>query len=589
MQGSSAASGHAKYFAFLSYSHKDAQAAAALSRYIEMFRVPIRLGGKEQQLPKRMFPVFRDRDEFSASSDLGSAIEDALAKSGALIVLCSPAAGQSKWVDEEIRAFRRTGNPKRVFPVLVEGEPSEAFPAALKESEALPSTVDLRRGRATQPDARLRLVAALLGVDYDALKQLETRRARGARLRAAAMVLGLIILAVIFPIALLLHLAAQPRFSDNPIPVTRDTDSYTRLGGGLNDWGPMDLTAGLDGAMWFTEEPVSIGRVVIGRSGQISITEYSVDLTSWVPAREPREGDAQYRRRYYSAQSQHLENGAQGPYGITAGPGGAVWFTIQGYPTDAAGFVGMPGFGVGRIGRATFHDGHVSISEYATPTVDSSPAGIAAGPGGGLWFTEYTADKIGRVTIASHGGVTITEYPVPTRGSGPDGITAGSHDGLWFTERDASQIGHVAVEPGGRIAITEYRTPTSRSQPSGITRGPGDEFWFTEAAASQVGRITIGRDGRVLITEYPTPTNQSQPQRIAMGSDGAAWFTETSANQIGRIDIGSSGRTTITEYRSPTGYSFPLAIAAGPDGAIWFVEENSNRVARVTPGFRFWR
>ncbi|HEY9085568.1 MAG TPA: toll/interleukin-1 receptor domain-containing protein [Candidatus Tyrphobacter sp.] len=95
-----------KYFAFLSYAHNDAAAAAALGRYIETFRVPVRLGGKEQSLPKRMFPVFRDREEFSASSDLGASIQDALANSGALIVLCSPKAAQSWYVVFAVRHAR---------------------------------------------------------------------------------------------------------------------------------------------------------------------------------------------------------------------------------------------------------------------------------------------------------------------------------------------------------------------------------------------------------------------------------------------------------------------------------------------------
>jgi len=47
MQDSSVPAGQMKYFAFLSYAHRDAHAAAALGRYIETFRVPVRLGGKE--------------------------------------------------------------------------------------------------------------------------------------------------------------------------------------------------------------------------------------------------------------------------------------------------------------------------------------------------------------------------------------------------------------------------------------------------------------------------------------------------------------------------------------------------------------
>lgn len=186
MSDALAAPNRPKYFAFLSYAHNDAQKAAALSRYLETFRVPVKLGGKEQQLPKRMYPIFRDRDEFSASSDLGAAIQEALASSGALVVLCSPAAAQSRWVDAEIRTFRKVRTPKRIFAVILDGEPDEAFPAALTEGGIEPLAVDFRQHVDVKRDARLRLVAALLNIEFDALKRREARRKRDAYIRFGA-------------------------------------------------------------------------------------------------------------------------------------------------------------------------------------------------------------------------------------------------------------------------------------------------------------------------------------------------------------------------------------------------------------------
>lgn len=185
----------AKYFAFLSYSHADEKAAARLSRYLETFRVPVRLGGPEQKLPKRMRPIFRDRDEFAASADLGAAINEALASSRSLIVLCSPAAAKSRWVNAEIEMFRRIGDPTRMFAVLLEGEPAESFPAALTEGGIEPLAVDFRPSAHDGRDAWLRLVAALLGIDFDALKQRERIRVRNARLQFAA--LGAVALALV--------------------------------------------------------------------------------------------------------------------------------------------------------------------------------------------------------------------------------------------------------------------------------------------------------------------------------------------------------------------------------------------------------
>src|SRR5438309_4945426 len=68
--------------------------------------------------------------------------------------------------------------------------------------------------------------------------------------------------------------------------------------------------------------------------------------------------------------------------------------------------------------------------ELPIPTVLGGPFGITSGPDGNLWFTEVHGNKIGQVTTQ---GV-FTEFPVPTAGCDPYGIAAGPDGNLWFTE-----------------------------------------------------------------------------------------------------------------------------------------------------------
>jgi len=89
--------GERKYWAFISYSHRDAEWARWLHRSIETYSVPRRLVGRENSssggiLPRRLNPVFRDRDELPGASDLGLKIREALQASRFLIVICSPHA-----------------------------------------------------------------------------------------------------------------------------------------------------------------------------------------------------------------------------------------------------------------------------------------------------------------------------------------------------------------------------------------------------------------------------------------------------------------------------------------------------------------
>ena len=100
-----------RYYAFLSYSHKDKELADWLHRELEKFRVPHSLAGKltaNGVVPRRLTPVFRDQHDLSAGADLGEEIKAALAASQFLVVLCSPTAATSRWTNAEIESFKRT-------------------------------------------------------------------------------------------------------------------------------------------------------------------------------------------------------------------------------------------------------------------------------------------------------------------------------------------------------------------------------------------------------------------------------------------------------------------------------------------------
>ena len=205
-----------KYWAFISYSHADRAWAEWLHHALETYRVPSRLVGSEDRvdkIPSRLIPVFRDRDELATSTDLGDRLRNALAHSRFLLVICSPDAAASRWVNEEIRCFQVLGRSDRVLPLIVAGEPSAAtsglgqspaadcFPSALRfqvdgsgELTALPAVpiaADVRPGNDPRRHALLKLAAGMLGVEYDVLRQRERQRERQrliVRLTAIAVV-----------------------------------------------------------------------------------------------------------------------------------------------------------------------------------------------------------------------------------------------------------------------------------------------------------------------------------------------------------------------------------------------------------------
>jgi streptogramin lyase len=207
-------------------------------------------------------------------------------------------------------------------------------------------------------------------------------------------------------------------------------------------------------------------------------------------------------------------------------------------------------------------------AEFAIPSIDSGPLWIDAGPDGNLWFTEYLAGKIGRITPE---GI-VTEFAIPTPDSKPWGIVAGNDGNLWFTEFGTGKIG--SITPSG--AVTEFTIPSGDGFPNGITVGPDNNLWFTEFSTRRIGRITP--DG--IITEFAIPTANSEPLSIAAGPDGNLWFTEELASKIGRVTPDGS---TFAEFALPSADSYPYGIAAGPDGNLWFTEYMNGTIGRITP------
>jgi len=183
-----------RFAAFISYSHRDMDCARWLHKAIETYRVPRALvdtGGDFGEVPARLRPVFRDEDELAGAAELGPKLHGALAKSNALIVICSPAAARSIWVDKEIRTFRTLNPGAPVFAVITQGTPGskdqECFPAALLHP--LGPDGELDRAQTLEPLApdlqkldrkvvKLKLIAGLLGVDYGSLYDREQRRRR---------------------------------------------------------------------------------------------------------------------------------------------------------------------------------------------------------------------------------------------------------------------------------------------------------------------------------------------------------------------------------------------------------------------------
>lgn len=247
-----------RYAAFISYRHipRDAEVAKRVQRFIETFRLPRGIAqnpsfeeprqhadvnfsaashdthnksdANHRNFASSSWPIpgkplgkcFRDEDELAASHSLPESIQTALAQSRWLVIICSPEALESTWIQREIETFAQLHGRERILCVLAEGSSAESVPPLLKnrllpdtsgalhEMPASPLAADLRNGSNTSQTAELlRVVAAIAGVGYDALRQRE--RARRHRKIAAAVASAAAVLALVGTFAALAHNASQ--------------------------------------------------------------------------------------------------------------------------------------------------------------------------------------------------------------------------------------------------------------------------------------------------------------------------------------------------------------------------------------------
>jgi virginiamycin B lyase len=202
------------------------------------------------------------------------------------------------------------------------------------------------------------------------------------------------------------------------------------------------ITAGPDGAIWFTEqagppdEMYRIGRV----TPDGAVTEYVTGP---------------------------LGSDALAPCAITAGPDGNVWFVRQAVPKSPD--------------RPEEIDRISPSGQITTVASTSAGCGIVTGPDGNLWFVDYAGHAVKRITPSGSIGKVADLSGRPQRmAAGPDGSVwvvearAESHDPDWVA----------AVSPGGEVMEIPWH-----GIPSSISAGPGRTMWVGED--SDVVRLSI--------------------------------------------------------------------------------------------------
>ena len=177
------------YDGFISYSHAaDDLLAPRLQAGLQRFAKP--------WWKRRALRIFRDESSLTANPHLWASIAEAIDDSGWFVLLLSPDAADSEWVNREVEYWVENKDPNRIIPVLTDGDfvyagghvvSDAAPPALLSAFSDEPRWVDLRFARTEEQldlnNASFRAVIAdiaspIRGVPKDELESEEVRQHR---------------------------------------------------------------------------------------------------------------------------------------------------------------------------------------------------------------------------------------------------------------------------------------------------------------------------------------------------------------------------------------------------------------------------
>ena len=204
-----------KHDVFISYSRKNEAFAAKLEQALESYRPP-----KGLKLTQRYLQVFRDKEDFTGG-DYHQSLDRHLKESAKLIVICSPAARQSQYVNDEIRRFAQRRGADQIIPILFSGIPNNeakpgqeaemAFPEALCELMEMPLAINYLGLEASRDkvnkgafsDAWHSTLADIYGISRSEVEQREKkRRARTRRIAFSVLSGSVAVLSVMLVFAL---------------------------------------------------------------------------------------------------------------------------------------------------------------------------------------------------------------------------------------------------------------------------------------------------------------------------------------------------------------------------------------------------
>jgi virginiamycin B lyase len=317
---------------------------------------------------------------------------------------------------------------------------------------------------------------------------------------------------------------------------------------------PLNIVTEAPGRVWFTmPERNAIGSLVV--TDTVSFTEYPLP----------------------SAESE--------PYDLIY-VDGVIWFTQR---------LGN------RIGRLDIATG--TFQEFAVPTANSEPTGIAVAPDGSIWFAQRNGNRLARLRVGpvpTRGSsgvspnenlqfvtfapilmatiVTIEEFVYDTPGAHFEGIAVANNEAIWATAPNLNQVVYLDLRFGAPSFRFAFTNPHPR--PMGIVLDPTGNPWVAPAGSDYIIRYAPGTLS--LWRPYPLGTPNSELAAITLRANGPyweLWFTERGAGRAGQLRVRTtSSLVSLREAVLPEEDAGPVGIAVDAEGQVWIADSQSRTI-----------
>ena len=264
----------------------------------------------------------------------------------------------------------------------------------------------------------------------------------------------------------------------NPANVGRITPSgeITEFPVCLDGCLPNDIVQGPGNVLYFTQNDPGLGRITT--SGEVLPDVAPVDgegnqITNAIGNGIAAAGgnvwytdfnnDSLWRYNTVTGQFTQFEvpTPNSDPFDVAVASDGTVWFTEAGARA------------IGRLDPTTG-----AFTETPVPG-GRTPRSIAIATDGSVWFTERFDHRVGRLDPATN---QVTEWATLTPNAGPEDIVAAPNGAMWFTQFNAGNVARITSNG----TISEGRS-VKNSGPFGVTIGPnGRSVWYTMLDADRI-------------------------------------------------------------------------------------------------------